>query len=361
MERVIRLPLLDDSPNSFVVIYVRGLGPSQLDLEIIGTEGEGPYAFTLRQQHISSLRDKRYKGDDDEWQAALAWALRRKDPPAKHASFVKDVELAAILADQSQIVVSVSQNVQKVKRRLGTISIERNDDKEIELYDWVAIAAQSRDEAEKQSQESHDKLRDHEKEVAKLQRQLDEFVKVKKEHEDEMLEKFRQLLNSKKLKIRDQQRLLAGAKVDSKAAMQVDGARQGSGKGKKRAESHATKRKAEEVEVKQEESLDEPEQSSSDEHPDDAVDKRTPEAETDTDDDSGDDGFENAAKPMKSSPQKKPPEDYSGRSRSQQARPASDKPQERELPYAGSKQTQDVPMADSKAAEDPDDDTDDEL
>jgi hypothetical protein len=41
------------------------------------------------------------------------------------------------------------------------------------------------------------------------------LIRAKEEHEDALLHKFAELLNAKKLKIRDQQRLLATAKVDA--------------------------------------------------------------------------------------------------------------------------------------------------
>lgn len=50
--------------------------------------------------------------------------------------------------------------------------------------------------------------------VSKLQAQLDDFIKTKRETEQEMLQQFMILLNEKKRKIRDQNRLLAGAKVN---------------------------------------------------------------------------------------------------------------------------------------------------
>lgn len=80
--------------------------------------------------------------------------------------------------------------------------------------------------------------------MQQLTAQLDELVKVKKEHEDELLKKFAALLNSKKLKIRDQQRLLAHAKIDPKAAAEVQQTR--SKPGRKAGISRAAKRKANE-------------------------------------------------------------------------------------------------------------------
>jgi hypothetical protein len=53
--------------------------------------------------------------------------------------------------------------------------------------------------------------------ILKLQSQLDSIVQAKVEHEGLLLHKFTELINSKKVKIRDQQRLLATAKVDPEA------------------------------------------------------------------------------------------------------------------------------------------------
>lgn len=78
--------------------------------------------------------------------------------------------------------------------------------------------------------------------MQQLTAQLDELVKVKKEHEDDLLKKFAALLNSKKLKIRDQQRLLAHAKIDPKAGAEVQQTR--SKPGRKAGISCTGKRKA---------------------------------------------------------------------------------------------------------------------
>ena len=50
--------------------------------------------------------------------------------------------------------------------------------------------------------------------IAKLNAQLDDFIRAKNETETAMLQQFMTLLNEKKRKIRDQSRLLAGVKVD---------------------------------------------------------------------------------------------------------------------------------------------------
>ncbi len=59
-----------------------------------------------------------------------------------------------------------------------------------------------------------EKVKSEQQTIAKLDAQLNDFIKTKNEAETAMLQQFMQLLNEKKRKIRDQSRLLAGAKVD---------------------------------------------------------------------------------------------------------------------------------------------------
>lgn len=58
-----------------------------------------------------------------------------------------------------------------------------------------------------------------EKSIRDLQTSLDDLVQSKKEHEDMLLGGLAQVLNEKKLKIRNQQRLLASVNVDSEKGL----------------------------------------------------------------------------------------------------------------------------------------------
>lgn len=60
-----------------------------------------------------------------------------------------------------------------------------------------------------------DKYRAAEETIAKLNAQLENLVQAKNDHDDQLIAKFVQLLNEKKLKIRNQQRLLASANIDT--------------------------------------------------------------------------------------------------------------------------------------------------
>lgn len=88
--------------------------------------------------------------------------------------------------------------------------------------------------------------------IHKMNQQLEELIEAKKAHEVALLGKFTELLNNKKMKIRDQKRLLAGARVDSKAAAEVKSARQGT-KDRIPASSRQGKRKAQAASSSEEE------------------------------------------------------------------------------------------------------------
>ena len=74
------------------------------------------------------------------------------------------------------------------------------------------------------------KFREQQEAISKLNAQLEELIAAKTNHETELLEKFRDLLNEKKAKIRDQQRLLVTANVDPRKLAAVQASRKSSKK-----------------------------------------------------------------------------------------------------------------------------------
>lgn len=118
-----------------------------------------------------------------------------------------------------------------------------NEDEAIELFDWTIVAASTSDDLRDQLAKLQSSMTSQQQEIAQLTAQLDDLIKAKKAHEDMLLNKFAALLNSKKLKIRDQQRLLAHAKIDPKAAIQVQQTRSTTST-RKPAASRPHKRKA---------------------------------------------------------------------------------------------------------------------
>ncbi|KAJ0356599.1 hypothetical protein KNSL1_000315 [Colletotrichum chrysophilum] len=102
-----------------------------------------------------------------------------------------------------------------------------------------------------------------EESVRELKAHLDELIAAKEAHEAELLEKFRDLLNEKKVKIRQQQKLLASAAPGKPAAPSVkedptqEQTSRGSGARRAAGKSRPTKRKVAPPPVQEDESASE--------------------------------------------------------------------------------------------------------
>ncbi|EEH02958.1 conserved hypothetical protein [Histoplasma capsulatum G186AR] len=209
-----------DSLGDFVLVKVARSGRSELDLTLVATEGEAPYRGLVKSTQIDKLRAKNYQGTVDEWAGILAYALGQKQPASVPEEHKAGLEIAATVKqnedDESdkEIVVTLRKRIDTITQRLGTISLKQDDDQAIQLFDWTGLAVTRADELEEGLTSLTAKYDAVETTINKLNSQLQELIKIKSEHDDQLIAKFAQLLNEKKLKIRNQQRLLASAKID---------------------------------------------------------------------------------------------------------------------------------------------------
>jgi len=120
--------------------------------------------------------------------------------------------------------------VNPLQQRLGAFCLSYDENQEIELFEWCGIAVQSTSNSANELASFKSKFREQQETIAKLNAQLEELIAAKTNHEAELLEKFCDLLNEKKAKIRDQQRLLATAKVDPQKLAAVQASRKSSKK-----------------------------------------------------------------------------------------------------------------------------------
>lgn len=168
----------------------------------------------VKQSKARKLRAANYQGTDREWEAVLQWTFLRKELEPEEAKLLQGVEAVASVEGE-ELKITLRKNISGITQRLGTIPLVQNEDEEIAPVEWALIAAKEAGDAATTISTLHAKLAEQQETVSKLNASLDDLIKAKKEHEDKLLQKFTELLNSKKLKIRDQQRLLAGAKIDS--------------------------------------------------------------------------------------------------------------------------------------------------
>lgn len=104
---------------------------------------------------------------------------------------------------------------------LGEIILPQDDEFEFNPFDWARASALAHTQTLQQVAKLQAQVGSEQQTTAKLNAQLDEFIKTKNEAEAVMLRQFMVLLNEKKRKIRDQNRLLAGAKLEQSPGMSV--------------------------------------------------------------------------------------------------------------------------------------------
>jgi hypothetical protein len=92
--------------------------------------------------------------------------------------------------------------------------LKQDDEQAVELFEWTGIAVMRADMLEQQVSSLTSRYRLAEDTIHKLNEQLEDLMQAKTQHETQLVTNFAQLLNEKKLKIRNQQRLLASATPD---------------------------------------------------------------------------------------------------------------------------------------------------
>ncbi|KAI2631588.1 hypothetical protein GGS21DRAFT_150495 [Xylaria nigripes] len=204
---VLRFPISGQSDGSFL-LEVSSNGSRPLDLKLIGSESTAVFLAKLRHKKIDECKASPAHCTDEEWQQILISILVDLKPEP-------DIEVKAdVQPDLTSVALSFRKNIQGITQRLGTIKLDENDKTEISPFDWCVSAIASRTKAKEELVDVIAEIDSLKRSVSELKAQLDDFIITKEEDETQMLEKFRDLLNEKKLKIRQQQRLLSAAKVD---------------------------------------------------------------------------------------------------------------------------------------------------
>lgn len=199
-------------------------------------------ADQVRQSRVSKLRDKRNQLSDHQWENVLRSTLLQCRIKRSEASSLEKVEVRANLVGD-QLSVTFRNNISGITQKLGEIVFEKDETEELDIVRWAGTAVERSNKLEEEVRDLTFRYDEQSKRAEKLNDQLEALIKAKAEHEDSLLRSFRDLLNAKKLKIRDQQRLLASAKIDLKSAAKLQNARSTS-KPRSATASRAGKRKA---------------------------------------------------------------------------------------------------------------------
>lgn len=242
-EQILRISR-DDNEGGYVLVNVTSGGPSALDLKLLATEGESPYYLNIKQSRVQKFCAKASQLKEAEWEALLQSFLLRK-PLGGHlpaADGLKKLEATASIYDD-KLVIIFRNNISGITQRLGEISLKKDEDQEIDSISWAATAVTRSTDLEVEVKDLRGKYEEQGRMMERLNQQLESLIQAKIEHENSLLEKFRELLNAKKSKIRDLHRALAGVKVDPQNVVQSQSAEEILSP-RSPAASRSTKRKA---------------------------------------------------------------------------------------------------------------------
>ncbi|KAL8869876.1 MAG: hypothetical protein Q9198_007777, partial [Flavoplaca austrocitrina] len=178
----------------------------------------------VKHARISKYRAKSNHLSESEWETLLRWTLLQEHSPDRQSPDYKDLEIVASISN-TKLTITFRKSISGIHQKLGELSLTKDADAGINVLDWANTAISRAESLETEAQTLQMKLAEQTEFAQNLNAQLDELILAKKEHEDTLLEKCAILINEKKGKIRDQQRLLADAKVDPKKLRATQAAR----------------------------------------------------------------------------------------------------------------------------------------
>ncbi|KAF3025755.1 hypothetical protein E8E14_014447 [Neopestalotiopsis sp. 37M] len=218
---VLRYPVSDRPENSFLLEVIPTEGSKNaLNLKLVGTEGEKPYVVKLRHQRVQEWKASPGHCTDDEWEQILIATLIETSSPQGKDIEVK-VELGVGKDNKSTANLIFRKNLSGITQRLGSIELKENVNEFVDPFQWCVNAIGDHAKVDNDLAAATAKAAELEKTTNELKAQLEDLLKAKDDDERQLLEKFRDLLNEKKLKIRQQHRLLASAEVDPEKLQNV--------------------------------------------------------------------------------------------------------------------------------------------
>ncbi|KAF2772280.1 hypothetical protein EJ03DRAFT_324710 [Teratosphaeria nubilosa] len=220
-----------DRDGEYLLVNISKHGAKPFDLKLVASEGENVFETTIKESGLKFLQNANYHGNLENWKAVLRLALlqERSDNGSSLSEDLQGLETVGQI-NGSTLTITIRRSITGITQRLGTIQLQESDE-EIDVFGWAHTAVIRGDALHDWLTSLQASVSTHQEQVAKLNQQLDDLVKAKREHEEQLLQKFAALLNAKKLKIRDQQRLLKGAKIDPSIAEHVSSTRNGSSLG----------------------------------------------------------------------------------------------------------------------------------
>lgn len=162
------------------------------------------------------MKSKTSDVSTSELEAIIRHSLVSKQKSQISDEQKKNLEvIGSVSGKKSKILTITFRNrVAGITQRIASIELPETED-EVSFFDWTSLAVDGQNAAEDEVAALKVESEIDKRTIQDLQARVSDFVKIKSEHDEQLLAKFVLLLNEKKLKIRNQQRILKAAGVDN--------------------------------------------------------------------------------------------------------------------------------------------------
>lgn len=172
----------------------------------------------MNESELAKLQSRNTFVTPGQWKDILQSILLQNSLEESASKALQKLEvMASVVGKQLQIVFR--NNISGIHQRLGELTLAEDRTEEIDTLAWVNLAVSRANGMEGELKDLSDGFQQQAARIQELTQKLDVLRASQKRQEALLLEKFEKLLNKKKLKIRDQQRLLATSKVNAKIGM----------------------------------------------------------------------------------------------------------------------------------------------
>ncbi|KZF20660.1 hypothetical protein L228DRAFT_249442 [Xylona heveae TC161] len=206
MTCILQIPRSDASDGSTLLVKVDVHKTDPLDISLTATEGEYAYTGAVRKNQLDKLKSRSYPGNTEQWRKSLLEVLHVKSHH-RITHMQEKLEASAAIAHE-MVTISIRENIDGIVQKIGSIHLHHSEDQEVELFDWTNLAANESARTRKDIATLTQKIESQSETIVRLTEQLEKIASEKATHEELLLKQFQDLLNSKKLKIRDQQRIM---------------------------------------------------------------------------------------------------------------------------------------------------------
>lgn len=94
--------------TGYVLVHVSQIGPSPLDLKLIGTDGVDPFVAEIKQTNVAESQEKKNQATSDEWTKCLSAVLLQQP---SDLTAVIGLEAVATVSDGCSISIAIRKNI----------------------------------------------------------------------------------------------------------------------------------------------------------------------------------------------------------------------------------------------------------